>query len=231
MSEQHVPIITLDGPSGTGKGTISLMLARHLNWNYLDSGAIYRVLSYAASKEGIDIDNLSGLVELARSLDVSFDIDENNQVRVFYNDNNITKDIRTEQCGQNASKVAEKPEVRKALLERQREFASQPGLVTDGRDMGTIVFPDASLKIYLDASTEERASRRYKQLKEEDQNVTLAQVVKELISRDKRDTTRAHSPLKPANDAIIIDTTKLDIKQTFNNVLQLTQQKFGLVAE
>lgn len=228
MSEynQQAPVITLDGPSGTGKGTISLMLARHLNWNYLDSGALYRVLAFAASEQGINIrDNASGLAELARSLNVSFDVGKNTDVIVYLDNKDISQAIRSETCGQQASIVAAISEVRQALLERQRNFALSPGLVTDGRDMGTVVFPQADLKIYLDATAEQRALRRYNQLKEKGIDVSLADIVDELTKRDERDTRRAHSPLKPAADAFIIDTTRLDIVQTFDHVLQLAKKE------
>jgi CMP/dCMP kinase len=225
MSMNQVPIITLDGPSGTGKGTISLMLARHLNWHYLDSGAIYRVLAYAAVQHGVNVGDVSALSVLARALDLRFDVESDNQTTVFLNNQNITDEIRTEACGQNASKIAAISEVRVALLERQRDFAVAPGLVTDGRDMGTVVFPNADLKLYLDASSQERAMRRYKQLKEKGNDVSLAQVVEELTKRDDRDKQRLYAPLKPADDAVIIDTDSLNIVQVFDNVLELARKK------
>ncbi|WP_133127445.1 (d)CMP kinase [Legionella nagasakiensis] len=224
MSEEHAPVITLDGPSGTGKGTISLMLARHFGWHFLDSGALYRVLAYAAKRKSIDFDDIEAMVTLAHALDLRFEVNEKNISHVFLDKENISDAIRSERCGQDASQIAAIPEIRKALLSRQRAFAKLPGLVTDGRDMGTVVFPNAILKIYLDASLEERASRRYLQLKEKGNDVSLAQVVEELARRDERDTARTHSPLKPAPDAVQIDTTKLTIVQVFNNVLQLAKK-------
>lgn len=229
MSENTVPVITLDGPSGTGKGTISLMLACHLNWNYLDSGALYRVLALAAVQQGIDFDNINQLVELAGAFDLRFEIKDDNQTHTYLDGKDVTQPIRSESCGQNASRLAAIPEVRQALLDKQRQFAAAPGLVTDGRDMGTVVFPEAFLKIYLDATPEERALRRYKQLKEKGNDVSLAQVVEELTKRDKRDTERAHSPLKPADDAAVIDTTRLSIVQAFDNVLKLVKKRLDNV--
>ncbi|WP_133129655.1 (d)CMP kinase [Legionella yabuuchiae] len=226
MQEQHVPVITIDGPSGTGKGTISLKLAHYLNWNYLDSGALYRVLAFAAEKNDIAFDDVPALVKLALELDLHFEINGDFQTKTYLDDRDISKIIRSESCGQNASKLASIQEVREALLERQRDFAKPPGLVTDGRDMGTVVFPNADLKLYLYASAEERAFRRYKQLKEKENDVSLAQVVEELQKRDERDKNRSHSPLKPADDAVLIDTTRLNIAQVFDNVLHLTIQRF-----
>lgn len=216
-----VPVITLDGPSGTGKGTLCHMLAEHLGWHFLDSGAIYRVLAYAARKQGIDLCDADQLVLLAHALNLRFVVGG----VVLLDEEDISDAIRTEQCGQNASKIATIPEVRAALLARQRAFATLPGLVTDGRDMGTVVFPDAILKIYLYASEEERAKRRYFQLKDAGNDASLAQVVDELAKRDARDTAREHAPLKPAQDAVQIDTTGLTIVQVFNSVLYFVQSR------
>ncbi len=220
----NVPVITIDGPSGTGKGTLCHMLAEHLGWHFLDSGALYRVLAFAAVKKGVDFIEVKKLVTLAHALDLRFETDAAQNSIVFLDEQDISRDIRTEQSGQNASKIGAIPEVREALLARQRAFAVLPGLVTDGRDMGTVVFPNASLKIYLYASTEERAARRFLQLKESGNNASLAQVVDELVKRDARDTERACSPLKPAQDAVQVDTTGLTIVQVFNNVLQLVDK-------
>lgn len=221
MHDKNVPVITLDGPSGTGKGTLCHLLANHLKWHVLDSGAIYRVLAYAARKKGIQCTDIDQLINLAKTLDLRFESAENNVSKIFLDDHEVTQDIRSEQCGQDASQIAIIPEVRQALLERQRSFAKLPGLVTDGRDMGTIVFPDAILKIFLYASPEERAKRRYLQLQESGINVSLAQVVEELVKRDTRDAGRACAPLKPAENAIQVDTTGLTIVQVFQNVLKL----------
>ncbi len=229
-SKTNVPVITIDGPSGTGKGTICHQLAEHLGWHFLDSGALYRVLAYAAVKQSIDFNDINKLVLLAHALNLRFEVDSSQNSMVFLDEKEITNEIRTEQCGQNASKIAVIHEVREALLARQRAFATPPGLVTDGRDMGTIVFPNAQLKIYLYASAEERAARRYLQLKNSGNDASLAQVVDELVKRDARDTERTHSPLKPAEDAVQIDTTGQTIVQVFNNVLQLLDKHLSIVS-
>lgn len=220
-SVETTPVITLDGPSGTGKGTLCHMLANHLGWHVLDSGCLYRVLAYAARQKGIAFENIDQLVELACKLDLNFETDPHLQSRVLLDGQNVFDAIRSESCGQDASRIAVIPEVRQALLERQRAFARHPGLVTDGRDMGTVVFPDALLKIYLFASAEVRAQRRYLQLKEKGIDVSLAQVVDELNQRDERDTARLHAPLKPADDSVFVDTSGLTIVQAFDNVLKL----------
>ncbi|RYW84617.1 (d)CMP kinase [Legionella pneumophila] len=223
----EVPVITLDGPSGTGKGTICHLVAKRLHWNMLDSGAIYRVLAYAARKNSIEPNDIKKLTALARSLNLRFESSADNESKVILDDENVSPQIRSEQCGQDASQIAVIPEVRAALLERQRNFAQFPGLVTDGRDMGTVVFPNAVLKVYLYASAEERANRRYLQLKDNGINVSLAQVVEELAKRDARDTARTHAPLKPAEDAVLIDTTGLTIVQVFNIVLKLIDERLN----
>ncbi len=219
-SEINAPVITLDGPSGTGKGTLCHMLAEQLGWHFLDSGAIYRVLAFAARKRAIDFSDVEKIVSLAHTLNLRFVVGG----LVLLDEEDISDAIRTERCGQEASKIAIIPEVRAALLARQRAFATLPGLVTDGRDMGTVVFPDAILKIYLYASAEERARRRYLQLKDSGNDARLTQVVEELAKRDTRDTSREHAPLKPAQDAVQIDTTGLTIVQVFNKVLQLVDR-------
>ncbi len=225
MNNKKIPVITLDGPSGTGKGTLCHLLAKHLNWNILDSGAIYRVLAFAVRKKGLNIQDKDQLVSLALSLNLRFEPSDNNETKVILDEENISQEIRSEQCGQDASTIAAIHEVREALLERQRSFAQAPGLVTDGRDMGTVVFPDAILKVFLYADEQERAKRRYLQLKEKQINVSLAQVVEDLVKRDTRDTARTHAPLRPADDAIKIDTTSLTIVQVFNNVLHLIDDR------
>lgn len=220
MQNERVPVITLDGPSGTGKGTLCHLLAKHLKWHVLDSGAIYRVLALAVVRENIDVLDQERLVHLAHHLDLRFDEED-----VYLNGLPVNDEIRTELCGQNASKLAAIPAVRDALLMRQRAFAKSPGLVTDGRDMGTIVFPHAGLKIYLYATPEARANRRYLQLKKNGKNDTLAQVVEELTQRDARDMARTHAPLAPAEDAIAIDTTALSIDEALSQLLHLAMSR------
>lgn len=222
--DKRIPVITLDGPSGTGKGTICHMLANHLDWHVLDSGCLYRVLAYALRKKAIDFDDTNRIVRLAHELDVRFETDPHLKSTVILDNEDVFDHIRSEECGQDASKIAVIPEVREALLARQRAFAKSPGLVTDGRDMGTVVFPNAILKVYLYASSETRAERRYFQLKERGINVSLAQVVDELAKRDARDMGRQYAPLIPADDAVQLDTSGLTIVQVFNNVLKLISE-------
>lgn len=216
-----VPVITIDGPSGTGKGTLCYKLANHLHWHALDSGAIYRVLAFSAREKNIALDEIEKLVTLAGQLNLKFEYDEKPQVML--DGRVITHNIRSEQCAQDASKIAAIPEIRQALLMRQRAFADFPGLVTDGRDMGTVVFPDAAVKIYLDASVQERSKRRYLELKEKGIDVSLPGVIDELKQRDARDFARSSSPLRPAADAVHIDTTGLTIAQVFGSVLKLVE--------
>lgn len=220
------PVITIDGPSGSGKGTISQLLSKRLGWNLLDSGALYRVLALAAKQHGVDFKNEAALEVLAAHLDVQFKPDSSqSMIRVILEGSDVTDQIRTEECGNNASKIAGFSQVRTALLERQRAFCEAPGLVADGRDMGTVVFQDAPLKFYLDASLEERAERRAQQLKDKGINVNLASVLQELNERDTRDASRNVAPLKPAQNAVIIDTTGLTIEQVLDNVLKCAQSR------
>lgn len=218
----NIPIITVDGPSGTGKGTICSYLAEWLHWHFLDSGALYRVLALAAEKQGIDKDDDVALEQLAENLNVEFKVAEaGSLVNVLLDGAYVTEEIRTETCGNAASIIAPIATVRKALLARQRAFHQTPGLIADGRDMGTVVFPDATLKIYLTASAEERAKRRYKQLKEKGISANLRGLSADIAERDERDSTRSISPLKPAEDAIVIDTSKLDINTVVANISEL----------
>ncbi len=213
------PVITIDGASGTGKGTVSLLLAKRLRWKLLDSGALYRVLALAAQKHSVMLDNEKALEVLAEHLDVQFIAQESKLPRIILEGEDVTEAIRTEKMGNAASIVAVLPAVRAALLSRQRAFQDIPGLVADGRDMGTVVFPQAELKIFLIASPEERAMRRYNQLKKRGISVTLAALIEELHERDKRDKERAVAPLKPAEDAVCIDTDHLTIEQVVEKIL------------
>jgi len=217
-----VPIITIDGPSGTGKGTVCSFLANWLGWHFLDSGAIYRVLALAAMKRNVTNDDIQKLSQLAVDLDVEFQVQGAGHLsHVVFDDEDVTDDIRTEDCGNAASIVAAIPEVRQALLARQKAFHQPPGLVADGRDMGTVVFPDAELKLFLTASAEERAKRRLKQLKDKGISANLRDLSDDIAERDARDSKRSVSPLKPAEDAIVIDTSDLGIENVVGNIREL----------
>ena len=219
MSSQP-PVITIDGPSGSGKGTVAGMLAGRMGWNLLDSGAIYRLLAHGAGKHGIDLADEARLAELAARLDVQFVPGQPGKEQVTLLDGeDVTRAIRTEQAGAGASQVAALPAVRAALLQRQRAFLQSPGLIADGRDMGTVVFPEAPLKVFLTASVEERGRRRYLQLKAKGDAVNLASLLDEIRARDERDTQRAVAPLKPAADALLLDSTELSIEQVLERIL------------
>jgi CMP/dCMP kinase len=230
--EAKVPVITVDGPSGTGKGTLSSYLADWLGWHFLDSGALYRVLALAAERHNIDPEDIASLADLGRNLDVIFKQSASGEGNsVILEGDEVTNQIRTESCGNSASRIAALPEVRAALLDRQHGFRKPPGLVADGRDMGTVVFPDAGLKIYLTASVEERARRRYKQLKEKGFDVNLPQLSVEITERDARDSQRTVSPLRPADDAAVIDTTHLNIEDVIDRVKVLVRDRFPGITE
>ncbi|MGE6791793.1 (d)CMP kinase [Pseudomonas guineae] len=214
------PVITIDGPSGSGKGTVAGLLAKQLGWNLLDSGALYRLLAFAAANHGVDLTNEEAMKLLAAHLDVQFiAAGDGRGQRIILEGDEVTDLIRNEQVGAGASLVASLPAVRDALLQRQQAFQEMPGLIADGRDMGTVVFPDAPLKVFLTASAEERARRRYLQLKAKGDDVNLASLLDEIQARDERDTQRAVAPLKPAADAIQLDSTELSIEQVLERIL------------
>jgi cytidylate kinase len=223
-----VPVITVDGPSGAGKGTISHMLASHLGWHLLDSGALYRITGQACLIEGVSWDNHPAVAEVARHLDVAFSASPDGEILVSYKGVDVSAQIRTEEGGRGASTVAAIPAVREALLQRQREFMRPPGLVADGRDMGTVVFSDAPLKIFLTASARERAERRYKQLIAKGESVSLPRLLEDIEERDARDKNRLISPLVPAEDAIVIDSSATPIADVFERVMQEVKKK-GLI--
>lgn len=208
------PVIAIDGPSASGKGTVAALAARELGFHYLDSGAIYRVTAHAAQQAGVALDDESGLVALANRIELRFD-----GVEIFLDGSAVGDVVRTEEAGRAASRIAALPNLRGALLERQRAFRQNPGLVTDGRDMGTVVFPDATVKIFLTASAEERAQRRYKQLIEKGFDASLAALLEDLKERDARDAARSSAPLKQSAEAALLDTTNLTIAQAVAQVL------------
>ena len=216
-------IITVDGPSGAGKGTLCHALAEKLGFDFLDSGAIYRITALAAVKSGTALDDEDSLAEIGRNLDVKF-MPKDGEVNVILNGENVGDQIRTAEAGQNASKVAVFPKVREALLQRQRDFSSDRGLIADGRDMGTVVFPDAQVKLFLDASAEERTKRRVKQLQEKGFNANFDEILAEIKERDYRDRNRAVAPLVPAKDALLLDSTDLSIDEVIEQALNHISQ-------
>jgi CMP/dCMP kinase len=223
-----VPIITIDGPSGSGKGTVARHLAEHLGWHLLDSGALYRLVAYAAQLDGITGDAAEPYVRVAEALEVRFGIAGDGSEHIWLRGVEVSTAIRSEQAGEGASRVAAMPEVRTALTARQHSFAQLPGLVADGRDMGTVIFPTAPLKIYLTASATERAHRRYNQLKHKGLGANLAALSLEIAERDRRDMNRPVAPLRPADDAIIVDSTAMTIESVVSEALQLARAR-GLV--
>ena len=221
MTALEAPIVTIDGPSGSGKGTISRAVAKRVGWHLLDSGALYRLVALAGARRALGVEDIAGHAQLAASMDVRFGVGEDGGERVSLDGEDVTAAIRTERAGQGASRVAAWPAVRGALLGRQRAFARSPGLVADGRDMGTVVFPEARLKIFLTASPAERAERRYKQLKHKGSDVSLSTLSREIAERDARDSTRAAAPLAPASDAVVIDSTGVSIEEVVDRVLRI----------
>jgi cytidylate kinase len=220
VNTELVPLLAIDGPSGSGKGTVSQIIAGRLGWHYLDSGALYRVLALAAENHTLALDDAESLETLAEHLDVEFALGKDGQTIILLEGEPVTDQIRSEVIGNAASIVAALPGVRTALLARQRAFREMPGLVADGRDMGSTVFPDAQLKIFLTASAEARAERRYKQLKEKGMSVNLAPLLEDIERRDLRDSQRGASPMIAAEDAILLDTTELDIEAVVAKILE-----------
>jgi cytidylate kinase len=221
MNEAATPVVTIDGPSGSGKGTISRTVAARLGWHLLDSGALYRLVALAGQRAGLDPQDRRRHAEIARAMQVHFGTGPAGSERVELEGQEVTADIRTEAAGAGASRVAAWPEVRSALLGRQRAFAQPPGLIADGRDMGTVVFPSAPLKIFLTATPEERALRRHKQLKDKGSGVSLPALSREIAERDARDQTRRVAPLRPASDACVIDSTGISVDAVVGRVLGL----------
>ncbi|MFM2590503.1 (d)CMP kinase [Vibrio sp. TBV020] len=220
----HTPVVTVDGPSGAGKGTLCMLLANKLGFHLLDSGAIYRVLALAAIHHGVDLESEDALVPLATHLDVQF-VAEGDLVKVILEGEDVSGELRKEETGMAASKVAALPRVREALLRRQRAFAEGNGLVADGRDMGTVVFPKAEVKIFLDASAEERANRRLKQLQGKGLDVKFDDLLSEIQERDDRDRNRPVAPLRPAEDALLLDSTTMSIDEVVEKALQYIESK------
>jgi cytidylate kinase len=226
----NINLVTVDGPSGSGKGTVCHIIAARLKWNLLDSGALYRILAFAALQKKIRLDDKKSLANLALNLDVSF---QSNGIGVdtLLAGENVGDKLRTETVAQAASQIAAVQHVRDALLTRQKAFYKEPGLIADGRDMGTVVFPDAPVKIFLDASAEQRASRRFNQLQSKGFNVSLAQILSEIKERDFRDRNRTVAPLKPAEDALVIDSTSLTVVQVVDQIFELMKLKLKLIVE
>lgn len=222
--DNTAPILTIDGPSGAGKGAVSAIVADRLGWHLLDSGAVYRAVALAAIKGGVDPEDDAALVALCENLDLRFRSGEDG-IAVFLDGNAVDERLRSEEASVMASRVASRPPVRRALLGLQREFRRFPGLVADGRDMGTVVFPDATVKVFLDASVAERARRRHKQLKEKGESVKFSRLFHDLAERDRRDRERAVSPTVPAPDAVVLDSTELALEQVVERILDMVAER------
>ena len=221
----RIPILTIDGPSGSGKGTISRAVAERLGWHYLDSGALYRAVGLAAAWEGVDLSDAEAVAQCARRTEIRFETQGAGEPHVIVNGKDATRQLRTETAGAAASAIAAQPPVRAALVDLQHGFRRLPGLVADGRDMGTVIFPDAPFKVFLTASAGERAQRRYKQLKEKGVSVNLDSLLHEIAARDERDAGRAVAPLKPALDAVVVDSTGTPIAEVIERVLAVLPEK------
>ena len=222
MTPSHIPVVTIDGPSGSGKGALTALLAKRTGFHVLDSGALYRLVGLAARKASVRLDDEQALGSIAENLDVSFvpdDVDDDWQV--YLSGERVSERIRTDKAGVDASMVSQFPQVRAALIGRQREFQQLPGLLADGRDMGTVVFPDAALKIFLTASAEERATRRYKQLKNKGMDVNFAGLLESIRARDERDSLRSVAPLVPADDAVVIDSSSMTLDEVVREAQSL----------
>jgi len=226
VPDSTIPVLTIDGPSGAGKGAVSAIVAERLGWDLLDSGAVYRAVALAAIEGGVDPEDDAALAALCENLDLQFRSGEDG-IAVFLDGNAVDERLRSEEVSVMASRVASRPPVRRALLGLQREFRRLPGLVADGRDMGTVVFPDAAVKVFLDASVEERACRRHKQLKEKGESVKFSRLFHDLAERDRRDRERAVSPTVPAPDATVIDSTELTLEQVVERILDQVAQRPG----
>ena len=230
MANNNVPVITIDGPAGSGKGTVARQLAARMGYHYLDSGALYRILALLSQQQGIDVEDADGLLKICDQMQVRFSFDAQNMnnnsqehVAVLLNESEVSSELRTEECAAKASQLASQPIMREALLTKQRSFHQLPGLVAEGRDMGTVVFPDAKHKFFLTASPKERAVRRQKQLKKQGISASLGPLLKDIETRDSRDQNRKVSPLRPAADALLVDSTQLSIEQVVNRIAEVVR--------
>ena len=226
MTSPIVPVLAIDGPSGSGKGTISRAVAERLGWHFLDSGALYRAAGLAASWAEIPLDDVEALARCAREVEVRFEDRPGDDPLVYVNGVESSAELRTETCGATASAIAALPAVRAALVDKQRDFRRPPGLVADGRDMGTVIFPDAALKVFLTASAEERAERRHKQLKQKGLDVNMPALLRDILARDARDAQRPVAPTRPADDAVLVDSTGTPIDAVVSRVLSLAERAF-----